>query len=208
MTVRRALPSLVAAVALTLSGCSSDDPAPAVLGSTGPGSTGAASPGPASSVLASSDPASTSAPTPSDEPPVSNLETMPSIVPDASAAPSTAESATTGSGTSSGSDLSSGSAATSSTPGGSVPRLVDEADAEEATMTLTDGTFAPATITVPAGSTVTFAIGDADLHGLVVGQQNSITGSRNVPNVFFFKDPGSYDISDEMSGATATVVVE
>lgn len=189
MTVRRALLPLTAAVALALSGCSSDDPAPAVLDTPGPASTSPGSTVPASTGSGSTAPGST--PTPSADPPVPNLETMPSIVPDESAAESSVAGTTSG-----------------SESGPSVPRLVDEADAKGATMTLTDGAFTPATLTVPARSTVTFAIGDADLHGLVVGQQNSVTGSRNVPNVFFFKDPGSYDMSDEISGATATVVVE
>lgn len=107
---------------------------------------------------------------------------------------------------SSGSDDTSGTSI--SDAAGAIPKLVDEADANAATMMLKDGAFTPATATVGAGSTVTFAVGDADLHDIVVGDQGSVTGSRNVPRVFFFTDAGRYVISDEITGATATVVVE
>lgn len=132
----------------------------------------------------------------------------PSTVTPSTLAPSTVAGSTSAAEPSLDSSGAGGSVATSRSADRSRPTLVDEADAQAATMTLTNGAFTPGTVTVKARSTVTFAVGDADLHGIVVGEQASVTSSRTVPNIYFFADPGHYAISDEMTGATATVVVE
>jgi plastocyanin len=87
------------------------------------------------------------------------------------------------------------------------PKLVNAALPGGATLTVTGDTFEPASVTIPAGTTVTLAAGDSALHGVVVGTMSSITVSKNVPEHYLFPGPGGYDVIDEITGAKATITV-
>lgn len=91
--------------------------------------------------------------------------------------------------------------------GGAV--LTDPPEGEPAaTLTLDDTGFDQDAVTVPVGGVVRVTSTDGGPHGVIVADLDGASVMGGLDEWFRFDQPGSYPVSDEITGATATVVVE
>ncbi|CAB4684530.1 MAG: hypothetical protein F2667_00185 [Actinobacteria bacterium] len=93
-------------------------------------------------------------------------------------------------------------------PASADPVLVDDPGTPDATLTLDDVGFDLEGASIPVGGIVRFTSTDGGPHGIVVGTLSSVTVMGGLDEWYRFDEPGSYVVSDEITGATATVVVE
>lgn len=87
--------------------------------------------------------------------------------------------------------------------------FVDAVDAPAATVTVSDGGFDPAQTTVAAGDVVVFTTAGGDgIYGVIVADLDGYTVTNGLDEFFRFDAPGTYEVREDISGNTATVVVE
>ncbi len=127
---------------------------------------------------------------------------------DSSAGSSTKESTTTtASSTAESAESSSGSSSSDGENPG-VETLVDgPADAAH-TVTLTaSGTWDPATLTVAPGQVFTFVSAGSGSHAVTFNGSDTYTISGGLTESFTLATPGTYTVTEYLSGETMTVVV-
>jgi plastocyanin len=86
--------------------------------------------------------------------------------------------------------------------------LADGEAPAERTISITADGFEPATLTIAVGDNVTFKDGDDGIYGVIVGDLDGVTVTGGLIETFEFPEPGTYPVEEDISGATATIVVE
>ena len=89
-----------------------------------------------------------------------------------------------------------------------VPTLTDAAAAGGPAMAMSSASVSPASLSIAVGDVVTFTSGDGGLHGLVINGLSSVTVAKSLPEYYLFTEAGTYEVSDDLSDATATITVE
>ena len=89
-----------------------------------------------------------------------------------------------------------------------VPVLTNEPAAGGPQVAITADGFEPSDLTVSAGDVVTFTSGDDGMYGLIVNQLDGVTVARSLPEYYQFNDPGTYYLTEDISGNTGTITVE
>ena len=84
--------------------------------------------------------------------------------------------------------------------------FVNAPAADGVTLTITDGKFTQDSIKVKIGSTVTIATTDNKLYSVIVGELQSYTIAKAVPEHFKFTGAGTYDVLEEQTQQSATIV--
>lgn len=93
------------------------------------------------------------------------------------------------------------------TPGGD-PVVVNEPATGASAVLVVDGDrFSPLSVAIPVGGVVTFEAGDAGAHGIRVGALDAVTVSGGLVEYYQFPLAGTFEVTDELSDATATIVV-
>ena len=87
------------------------------------------------------------------------------------------------------------------------PNYVDTAPSGSPTVEMFSDSFDPTSLSITAGDTVIFSSGDDLIHALKVANLDDVTVTDGIPQFYQFKDAGTYTVTDEVSGATATITV-
>jgi plastocyanin len=124
---------------------------------------------------------------------------------------STGADSTAAAGLSSETTVSSEGAASETTvaaaaPAGGVVLSDGQAPAERQIVLSAEG-FSPATLTIKSGDKVTFTTADG-IYGVIVGTLDGATVTKGLVETFAFSAPGTYPVREDLSGATATIIVE
>ncbi|MEO8095802.1 MAG: hypothetical protein ABI632_12850 [Pseudolysinimonas sp.] len=112
-------------------------------------------------------------------------------------------SASDDSGSSSAEDTSEAPATTNA-----VPTLTDAPAAGGPSMALSATSIDPGALTISVGEVVTFTSGDGSIHGLVINGLDSVSVASSLEEYYQFTEAGTYEVSDELSTATATITVQ
>ena len=92
-------------------------------------------------------------------------------------------------------------------PAGGVT-FVDATDAA-ATVTISDAGFDPAEVSVAVGDVVAFTTGGGEgIFGVIVADLDGYTVTTGLDEYFRFDLAGTYEVREDISGATASVTVE
>ncbi len=94
----------------------------------------------------------------------------------------------------------------SAAPAGGVVLSDGQAPAERQ-IVLSSAGFSPATLTVKSGDTVTFTTAEG-IYAVIVGTLDGATVTKSLFETFTFSAPGTYPVREDLSGATATIIVE
>ncbi len=94
----------------------------------------------------------------------------------------------------------------SAAPAGGVVLSDGQAPAERQ-IVLSAAGFSPATLTIKSGDKVTFTTADG-IYGVIVGTLDGATVTKGLFETFTFSAPGTYPVREDLSGATATIIVE
>jgi plastocyanin len=86
--------------------------------------------------------------------------------------------------------------------------LTDGEAPAERTITVVGQAFEPGTLTVKVGDTVTFKAGDKRISAVIVGDLSGATVTGGLVETFQFSIPGTYPVKEDVSGNTATIIVE
>jgi hypothetical protein len=89
-----------------------------------------------------------------------------------------------------------------------VPVFTDAPATPGPEVVITADGFEPADLTVSSGDVVTFTSGDDGMYGLIVNQLDGVTVARSIPEYYQFNDPGTYYLTEDISGNTGTITVE
>ncbi len=92
-------------------------------------------------------------------------------------------------------------------PAGGVVLADGEAPAER-TITVVGRAFEPNTLTIKVGDIVTFKAGDKEITSVIVGDLGGATVTGGLIETFKFSAPGTYPVKEDISGNTATIIVE
>lgn len=98
-------------------------------------------------------------------------------------------------------------AAAEGAPAGGVVLTDGEAPAER-TITVVGRAFEPNTLTIKVGDIVTFKAGDKEITSVIVGDLSGATVTGGLIETFKFSAPGTYPVKEDISGNTATIIVE
>lgn len=96
--------------------------------------------------------------------------------------------------------------AAAAAPSGGVVLSDGEAPADRQIVLSATG-FSPATMTIKNGEKVTFTTTEG-IYGVIVGDLDGATVTKGLFETFTFSTPGTYPVREDVSGATATIVVE
>ena len=88
-----------------------------------------------------------------------------------------------------------------------VPVLTNEPAAGGPQVVLSASGFDPAELTISSGDVVTFST-EEGIYGLIVNQLDSVTVASSIPEYYQFNDVGTYYLTEDISGNTATIIVE
>ena len=88
-----------------------------------------------------------------------------------------------------------------------VPVLTNEPAAGGPQMVLSASGFDPAELTISSGEVVTFST-EEGIYGLIVNNLDSVTVASSLPEYYQFNDVGTYYLSEDITGNTATITVE
>ncbi|WP_232680035.1 hypothetical protein [Nocardioides sp. R-C-SC26] len=83
-----------------------------------------------------------------------------------------------------------------------------EVQGADATVAVSPAGFDPAETTIAVGDVVKFTAGDGGIYGVVVGDLDGYTVTSGLDAFFEFDLPGTFVVGEDISGATASVVVE
>ena len=88
-----------------------------------------------------------------------------------------------------------------------VPILTNEPAAGGPQMVLSASGFDPAELTISSGDVVSFTTEDG-IYGLIVNDLDGVTVASSLPEYYQFNDVGTYYLSEDITGNTATITVE
>lgn len=70
------------------------------------------------------------------------------------------------------------------------------------------GSFDQAEVTIPAGGTVEFRAGDDGTYSVEVGGLDGVTITGGLTQFYRFDAAGTYEVEEDLSGATAAIIVQ
>ena len=85
--------------------------------------------------------------------------------------------------------------------------LTDAPPAGGPQMVLSASGFEPAELTVASGDVVSFTTEDG-IYGLIVNDLDGVTVASSLPEYYQFNDVGTYYLTEDITGNTATITVE
>jgi plastocyanin len=123
-----------------------------------------------------------------------------------SAPPETAPAQTSAAGSETADTLAPSSGSASGSPAGGAALVSTEATAANTVLLGASG-FSPTTLSVALGDTVTFKADGKGVFAVLVGDLPGATVTGGLTESFSFSKPGTYSITEEISGNSATITV-
>jgi plastocyanin len=123
-----------------------------------------------------------------------------------SAPPETAPAQTSAAGSETADTLAPSSGSASGSPAGGAALVSTEATAANTVLLGASG-FSPTTLSVAPGDTVTFKADGKGVFAVLVGDLPGATVTGGLTESFSFSKPGTYSITEEISGNSATITV-